>query len=233
MQRRRGMKRGLIFLFLTVSYVFGFAVIPGFCQDAITILPSGNVGIGTSNPIEKLEVNGIIKSNERIEDKTGPITPVGSIVMWPSDNPPNGWLECNGDPISRETYADLFSIIGDMYGSGDEISTFNLPDMRGMFVRGWNHGKKVVTGENEDPDAGSRTDRGDSTEGDNIGTKQSYQIQKHNHVLRLAFSGYGSFHDTDKSNSSNNFLDSSHSIGSYGGRETRPENIYLMFIIKY
>jgi microcystin-dependent protein len=233
MKRGRRMKRGLLILFLTASCIFGFSVIPGSCQDAITVLPSGNVGIGTSNPIEKLEVNGTIKSNDRIKDKTGPITPVGSIVMWPSENPPDGWLECNGDPISRETYADLYSVIGDMYGPGDEITTFNLPDMRGMFVRGWNHDKEVVPGEYEDPDASNRTDRGDNTEGDNIGTRQSYQIQKHGHTLRLAFSGSGNYHDTDKNNSSYNFLDSSSSVEPYGGGETRPENIYLMFIIKY
>ncbi len=46
------------------------------------------------------------------------------------------WLLCNGQAISRTTYADLFSVIGTKYGSGDGTTTFNVPDYRGKFLRG-------------------------------------------------------------------------------------------------
>lgn len=46
------------------------------------------------------------------------------------------WFLCNGQAISRTTYAALFSIIGTTYGAGDGSTTFNLPDYRGKFLRG-------------------------------------------------------------------------------------------------
>jgi microcystin-dependent protein len=44
--------------------------------------------------------------------------------------PPSGWLLCNGQAVSRLTYSALFARIGTMYGAGDGVSTFNLPDPR-------------------------------------------------------------------------------------------------------
>jgi len=46
------------------------------------------------------------------------------------------WLLCDGSAVSRTTYADLFALIGDNFGSGDGSTTFNLPDYRGKFLRG-------------------------------------------------------------------------------------------------
>lgn len=51
---------------------------------------------------------------------------------------PAGWLYCNGAPVSRATYNNLFALIGTTFGAGDGATTFNLPDMRGRFPRGWN-----------------------------------------------------------------------------------------------
>lgn len=48
----------------------------------------------------------------------------------------DGWILCNGQEISRTTYADLFNLIGTQFGSGDEYTTFNVPDYRGKFLRG-------------------------------------------------------------------------------------------------
>ena len=81
---------------LFVVIVFGLIASIGYCQDAITVISNGNVGIGTSNPTEKLEVAGNIKSNSRILDKTGFLMPVGSVLSFAGSNVPNGWLECDG-----------------------------------------------------------------------------------------------------------------------------------------
>ena len=51
-------------------------------------------------------------------------------------NPPPRYLVCNGSAISRTVYNNLFNIIGTTFGSGDGSSTFNIPDLRGMFIRG-------------------------------------------------------------------------------------------------
>ena len=59
---------------------------------------------------------------------------------------PTGWLKANGAAVSRTAYAALFAAIGTTYGAGDGRSTFNLPDLRGEFIRGWDDGRGVDTG---------------------------------------------------------------------------------------
>lgn len=70
----------------------------------------------------------------------------GMMMMWPATWVPGGWLERNGAPISRVTYADLFAVIGTVFGAGDGVNTFNLPDDRGVFERGWDHGRGLDAG---------------------------------------------------------------------------------------
>lgn len=60
--------------------------------------------------------------------------PTGTIIMYPSATPPSGWLICNGQAVSRSTYALLYSYIGTTYGSGNGSTTFNLPDIRDRMV---------------------------------------------------------------------------------------------------
>lgn len=60
--------------------------------------------------------------------------PTGTIIMYPSSTPPSGWLICNGQAVSRSTYALLYSYIGTTYGSGNGSTTFNLPDIRDRMV---------------------------------------------------------------------------------------------------
>ena len=57
--------------------------------------------------------------------------PSGTVTSFAGNNAPKGWLLCNGETVSRETYKFLFEIIGTIYGNGDGITTFTLPDMRG------------------------------------------------------------------------------------------------------
>ncbi|WP_440216327.1 tail fiber protein [Chromobacterium piscinae] len=61
----------------------------------------------------------------------------GQIAFFAMTTPPDGWLPANGAAISRSTFASLFAAIGTTYGAGDGTTTFNLPDLRGEFVRGW------------------------------------------------------------------------------------------------
>lgn len=57
--------------------------------------------------------------------------PVGCAMDWFSDTPPDDWMLCQGQAISRTEYSELFTIIGTTYGVGDGLTTFNLPDFRG------------------------------------------------------------------------------------------------------
>ena len=88
--------------------------------------------------------------------------PTGSVHLMASTTPPSGYLKCNGAAVSRTTYADLFAEIGTAFGAGDGSSTFNLPDLRGEFVRGWDDSRGVDSGRN-------------------FATTQSSQNKQHNH----------------------------------------------------
>lgn len=103
------------------------------------------------------------------------IIPVGTVLPWPTATLPAGYLDCDGGAVSRTTYAELFAAIGTSYGAGDGSTTFNKPDYRGEFLRGW------ANGSTNDPDRASRTNRGDGTTGDNPGTKQLSQNISHSH----------------------------------------------------
>jgi microcystin-dependent protein len=76
-------------------------------------------------------VNRIIP--ELLEDNS---LPVGSITAYTVSIAPTGWLICNGAQVSRITYASLFATIGTTFGSGDNTTTFNLPNYQGAFLRG-------------------------------------------------------------------------------------------------
>lgn len=73
------------------------------------------------------------------------VVPAGSVLSFAMSTAPTGWLKANGAVISRTTYADLFAAIGTTFGVGDGSTTFAIPDLRGMFLRGWDDGRGVDT----------------------------------------------------------------------------------------
>ncbi|XXQ68949.1 phage tail protein [Neisseriaceae bacterium B1] len=73
-------------------------------------------------------------------------TPSGTIAFMAGNRAPTGWLKANGAAVSRTTYANLFAAIGTTYGAGDGRTTFNLPDLRGEFARGFDDGRGVDSG---------------------------------------------------------------------------------------
>jgi microcystin-dependent protein len=105
------------------------------------------------------------------------IVPPGSIFPYGGATAPSGWLLCNGAAISRTTYATLFAIVGTAFGSGDGSTTFNIPDFRGRFLRGWDNSA------GRDPDAAGRTamSSGGDT-GDKIGSVQDHAFDEHTHT---------------------------------------------------
>jgi len=159
------------------------------------------------------------------------VFPIGSYLFRPTGTPPDGYLECDGSAISRTTYAALFADIGTMYGVGDGSTTFNIPDFRGLFPRAWAHGQST------DPDRASRTDRGDGTTGDYVGTKQADELESHKH-------NYDRYYEPSPSGTLNYGIrvtyqaaacseSSDTIIKTSGGNESRPVNRYVMVCIKY
>jgi hypothetical protein len=79
-------------------------------------------------------VNGDIQLNGDIRSSLF----TGMVSYFATQTPPQGWLVCNGASVSRSTYSDLFNVIGTTYGNGFSTNTFRVPDLRGLFIRGWN-----------------------------------------------------------------------------------------------
>lgn len=67
----------------------------------------------------------------------GGTNPVGALLWSASPQIPERYLLCDGRAVKRRQYEKLFRVIGTTFGIGDGSSTFNVPDLRGRFVRGW------------------------------------------------------------------------------------------------
>ena len=77
-----------------------------------------------------------------VDDLAGMI-PSGAVMYFAGQTAPTGWLKANGAAVSRTLYAALFQTVGTTYGAGDGRTTFNLPDLRGEFIRGWDDGRGI------------------------------------------------------------------------------------------
>lgn len=93
-------------------------------------------------------------SDEAVVSLQDRMSPIGMLVAWAADTlPSNRWLICNGQPVSRTTYATLFQRIGTRYGAGDGSTTFNLPNFQGRtaigvsstYTLGQNYGAETVS----------------------------------------------------------------------------------------
>lgn len=74
------------------------------------------------------------------------LSPPGQVGAFARSTAPTGWLKANGAAVSRTTYNALFAAIGTVFGVGDGSTTFNLPDLRGEFLRGLDDGRGVDAG---------------------------------------------------------------------------------------
>jgi len=71
--------------------------------------------------------------------------PTATIVPWSTASVPTGFLECNGQTVSRSTYSALFAIVGTTYGAGDGASTFALPDLQDNVAVGKSNNKALAS----------------------------------------------------------------------------------------
>ncbi|WP_236194238.1 phage tail protein [Pseudomonas glycinae] len=170
--------------------------------------PDTLAGFGIKDSYTKAEVEALIAKASAL--------PVGSIVAFPVDTPPPGFLELDNSVKSSATYPDLSAYLGGKFNKGDEgVGNFRLPEARGEFLRGWDHGRGV------DP-------------GRAIGALQSDLFGSHSHthipdnskgISNTAVgtvAGSGQYAVTDGGNVT----------GFVGGSETRPRNIAVMWCIK-
>jgi microcystin-dependent protein len=98
--------------------------------------PETLAGFGIKDSYTKAEVEALIAKASAL--------PVGSIVAFPVDAPPPGFLELDNSVKSSATYPDLSAYLGGKFNKGDEgVGNFRLPEARGEFLRGWDHGRGV------------------------------------------------------------------------------------------
>lgn len=149
------------------------------------------------------------------KSNTDTFAPAGHIGFTARDIAPAGWLKANGAAISRTAYAALFAAIGTRFGVGDGFNTFNLPDLRGEFIRCWDDGRGVDSG---------RTN----------GSSQVDMLKSHDHAL----GGNGAWVDapgtwiTNGSGFQINMTQATKTAAT-GGTETRPRNVAMLGIIKF
>ena len=141
-----------------VSCTFQSSVVSGQ-KYRVAVIASQSVGSACSLEFDNFTCARVTAPIGQLRNPAGTIIATGSLT------PPNGYLYCDGSAISRSDYSELFSAIGTTYGTGNGTTTFNIPDLRGIFARG----------------AGSQT-IGSITYSATIGTKQNDQMQGHTHT---------------------------------------------------
>jgi len=183
---------------------------------------------------------------------------VGLIGTFAMATPPDGWLRANGAAVSRTVYATLFAKIGTLYGAGDGVNTFNLPDPRGKFIRPLDDGRGIDTGRTLGSDQADETrshTHGASSEASGLhlhGASTDFQgAHRHNAPGTPGIGQGASGPDTvqQSGGSSVTSLSDDHNhnvtivadgdhihtitVNATGGNETRPRNIAFLACVKY
>ena len=200
-------------------------VLSALPADAVTVEPGSTpLQLTITREMTALSEAIIRLQTEQLEQRKALNTnpPTGTIITFGAKTPPEGWLECDGAALSRTTYAKLFEVIGTLHGHGDGITTFNLPDLRGEFVRGWDHGRGI-------------------DEGRGFGAWQEDEIVNHDHYLKQTGDraiGHTRGDVQGPSQYQAAFNSSYRVWNNYwteltGGSETRPRNLALIYCMKY
>ncbi|MES2726785.1 MAG: phage tail protein [Bacteroidota bacterium] len=173
--------------------------------------------------------------------------PVGSVITFvgnvesykPQNNPPftlqpesQGWMLCDGSTLSASQYPELYAALGGLYGSygsGDDTK-FNLPDLRGQFLRGIGTDEASAEGRTSAP--------GGTTNGVGSTQKDALQIHEHKYsqptgVLFQGNEGIGNATVNDNAFTGEPTSRSNPSSVHVSQYETRPTNVFVNYLIKF
>jgi len=200
----------------------GVTIITGNSTDVTTTVPV----VLPAAPTTTLQA----ATKGYVDGLTG--SPAGIIAPFAGTSAPSGWLACQGQAISRSTYATLFTAIGTTWGSGDGSTTFNLPDLRGVFLRG--------TGTNA-------TGSSSGAVGPSVGTYAADTYLNHSHTATDSghthstsyfgspgLSPGGTTYNTvsGSTNTGTGYASITVATSTTGGTETKPKNYGILYIIK-
>jgi microcystin-dependent protein len=221
------------------------AVLAGVSAIAYASVP---VPFTANSPLRAGDLNADFTSLDgRVNALEAAVVAPGSVVAYAgvvasNAQPPAGWLLCDGSSVSRTQYAALFAAIGTSAGAGDGSGTFNLPDYRGLFLRGFDQGNGA------DPNGAARTamNAGGNT-GDEVGTVESDAFASHAHSVtdpghthtyvaanlgQGANGGGATFPTNIATNHTTQVSPTGITIQPTGGSETRPKNAAVNYLIK-
>lgn len=173
------------------------------------------------------------------KSETRQMAPVSAVTYFARNSAPTGWLKANGAAVSRTAYSDLFAAIGTVFGAGDGFNTFNVPDLRGEFLRGVDDGRGVDVGrafgsrQTDDNKAHSHT-ASSGTAGEHSHSQTTGQYNEDGNGNPWA-SGDPNRQEGSLTWSTGSAGSHSHTITvqSSGGSESRPRNVALLACIKF
>jgi microcystin-dependent protein/uncharacterized protein YjbI with pentapeptide repeats len=203
----------------------------GAASGVFTGTISAASGITSSTPAVTQNVSdnsNKIATTAFVKQAIGANPPIGSVHWWTTTTAPTGYLFCDGSSVSQAAYPLLYAVIGATFGGN--VTNFNLPDLRGQFIRGWNNSSS-----GSDP---SRV----------FGSSQQDDFKTHTHVINdPGHSHYGHVIAASgdwRAGGTNSFPNATSVYGNTanaftgitalntGNTETRPVNVALMPIIR-
>ncbi len=204
-----------------------FSVAPSFPDNAITLaklagLTRGSIiyGNASGDPAALAVGTGVLTGDGTDVSwvAAGGAIPTGAVIYHAANTAPAGFIKANGAAVSRSTYSDLFAAISTTFGVGNGSSTFNVPDLRGEFLRGWDDSRGVDNGRS-------------------FGSAQADELKSHDHTQRpstgtIWLDVYSTSGGTWPNERDGNIIGGANT-GATGGTETRPRNIALLACIKY
>lgn len=163
------------------------------------------------------------------EDDLKAMVPAGSLIMSAkaAGSDPAGWLFCDGRDVSRTTYADLFTAIGTLYGTGDGSTTFGIPDCRGKSPLGVNDAGLPGGAD------GAYTTRNEA----NVGGEEDHvltvsELAAHTHQYARLYSSSGGAFVQNSGDQRDDALNTSQSTGGDAGHNTMHPFLTINFLIK-
>lgn len=179
-----------------------------------------STGTDTTRAITPAALNAAIPN-------LGITAPTGTIITFAGTSAPTGYLECDGAAVDRTTYSALFAICGTTYGSGDGSTTFNLPDLRGEFVRGWDNSRGVDSGRS----FGSTQNSANLSHSHNITDPgHTHPIEASTADASVATGGASAADSATTTNTTS--ATTNITIQNSGDSEARPRNIALLYCVK-
>lgn len=154
--------------------------------------------------------------------------PPGTVVAYAGNDIPDGWLICDGRPINSSQYAALYNAIGTIWGAGNSrAGEFNLPDFRGLFLRGLDSNRGL------DPSRKMGTRQDDALQDH---AHKSYKFKNNNDGGNRPVGesgGKSSIYETDWAGQMVGEINPEGKPKSKVANETRPVNQAVFYIIKY